>query len=82
MSGDSYVAVPPDSTVTGAHKIDTTQVVRPDNASSPATVWTQVERQRITMGDDDNIQQLQARLLHEIVHELQQLRMSLLNAFH
>ncbi len=68
---DGFVQVAPDST--GA-RIETTEITRADG--------TIVDRQRITVGDDDDIQQQTNRLLHQILIELQQLRLRLLDALH
>jgi hypothetical protein len=68
---DGYIQVAPDST---GKKMETSAITLADG--------TTVHRERVSLGDDDNIQQTQTRLLHEILLELQQLRLRLLDALH
>ncbi len=68
---DGVIQVPADSV---GKRVDTTELIRPDG--------TTVERQRVTIGDEDNIIQTQTRLLHEIVMEIRDLKMALLSALH
>lgn len=68
---DGHVQVAPDST---GKKVDNTEVTRADG--------TVVERQRIDIGDESDLPKVQTRLLHEILLELQRLRLALLDALH
>lgn len=76
---DAYVRVAPDST---GKKIETSELIRPDLASDATTAWQTVERQRVDVGDDPDLPQQQTRILHEILVELQHLRLALLDALH
>lgn len=64
---DGYVQVAPDST--GA-KIDTTEVIRPDG--------TTVDRQRVSISEDDQIDQKRNDLLSAILAELKEMNLYLI----
>lgn len=76
---DGYVRVAPDST---GKKIETSELTTPDFALDATAAWRTVERQRVDVGDDPDVFMRQNRLLHEILLELQQLRLALLDALH
>jgi hypothetical protein len=76
MTTPGYVQVPTDSS---GKKIDTDELLRPDPSSTATSAYTTVQRQRITMGDDEDVLLRIEGVLTEIKQQQQELFMILIS---
>jgi hypothetical protein len=76
---DGFVQIAPDSS---GKKVDVEEIIRQDASAGATSAFTTIERERVSLADEGGALQIQTRLLHEIVFELQQLRLALLDALH